>query len=124
LLVEDEDSVRQLVREFLTGLGYKLLESAEPESALALCDRHLGRIDLLMTDFIMPQMNGRELAARIVAIHPETRVLYMSGYAQESPTKPSLNLKGIFLPLSRGRQIRVPQDFAGQNFELRLQYGG
>jgi signal transduction histidine kinase/ActR/RegA family two-component response regulator len=98
LLVEDEDSVRQLVREFLTGLGYKVLESAEPESALALCDRHLGRIDLLMTDFIMPQMNGGELAARIVAIHPETHVLYMSGYAQESPIKPSLNLKDcVFL---------------------------
>jgi DNA-binding NtrC family response regulator len=96
--VEDEDSVRQLIREFLTRLGYKVLESAEPESALAFCDRHLGKIDLLMTDFVMPQMNGRELAARIVAIHPETHVLYMSGYAQESPTKPSLNFKDcVFL---------------------------
>jgi signal transduction histidine kinase/CheY-like chemotaxis protein len=93
LLVEDEDSVRQLVREFLTGLGYKVLESGEPEAALALCDRHRGRIDLLMTDFIMPKMNGSELAARIAAIHPEARVLYMSGYAQESPTKRGMDLK-------------------------------
>jgi two-component system, cell cycle sensor histidine kinase and response regulator CckA len=98
LVVEDEDSVRQLVREFLTGFGYKVLESAEPEAALALCDRHRGRIDLLMTDFIMPQMNGSELAERIIAVHPETHVLYMSGYAQESPSKPGLDLKdGVFL---------------------------
>lgn len=87
LVVEDEDSVRQLVREFLTGFGYKVLEAAEPEAALALCGRHRGRIDLLMTDFIMPQMNGSELAARVVAVHPETHVLYMIGYAQESPPR-------------------------------------
>jgi signal transduction histidine kinase/ActR/RegA family two-component response regulator len=84
LLVEDESAVRRLVREVLTQLGYKVLESADPEAALALCNRHEGRIDLLITDFIMPQMNGGELAARILAIHPETQVLYMSGYAQES----------------------------------------
>ena len=84
LLVEDEGAVRELVHEFLTGLGYKVLESAEPETALALCHSHPDRIDLLMTDLVMPQMNGGELAARIVAIHPETKVLYMSGYARES----------------------------------------
>jgi CheY-like chemotaxis protein len=98
LLVEDEDSLRQLVRELLAELGYKVLESADPEAALALCDRHRGRIDLLMTDFIMPRMNGSELAARIVAIRPETHVLYMSGYAQESPSKRPLGLKdSVFL---------------------------
>jgi CheY-like chemotaxis protein len=83
LLVEDEDAVRQLVREFLTGLGYTVLESAEPEAALALCNGHCGRIDLLMTDFIMPHMNGAELATRVLTIHPEAQILYMSGYAQE-----------------------------------------
>lgn len=83
LLVEDEGAVRELVREILTELGYTVLESAEPEAAIALCKGHLGRIDLLMTDFIMPQMNGAELAARVLAIHPEIQVLYMSGYAQE-----------------------------------------
>jgi len=83
LLVEDEDAVRQLVREFLTGLGYTVLESAEPAAALALCKGHCGTIDLLMTDFIMPHMNGAELATKVLAIHPEAQVLYMSGYAQE-----------------------------------------
>jgi len=98
LLVEDEDSVRELVRELLTELGYEVLESAGPEAALALCDRHRGRIDLLMTDFIMPRMNGSELAARVVAARPETHVLYMSGYSQESPTERGPNLKdSVFL---------------------------
>ena len=98
LLVEDEDSVRQLVREFLTELGYNVLDSAEPEAALALCDRHRGRIDLLMTDFIMPKMNGSELAERIAATHPEAHVLYMSGYAPESPYNRGLDLNNcVFL---------------------------
>ena len=98
LLVEDDDSVRRLVSEFLTGLGYKVLESAEPEAALALCGRHRGRIDLVMTDFVMPKMNGGELATRIVARHPEAHVLYMSGYAQESPSRRGLDVKDcVFL---------------------------
>jgi signal transduction histidine kinase/ActR/RegA family two-component response regulator len=98
LLVEDEGAVRQLVRESLAELGYKVLESAEPEAALALCNRHQGRIDLLMTDFVMPQMNGGELASRVLAIHPETQVLIMSGYAQESHFKRSTDLKDcVFL---------------------------
>jgi CheY-like chemotaxis protein len=98
LLVEDEGAVRQLVREFLTGLGYTVLESAEPEAALALCSRHHGKIDLLVTDFVMPKMNGRELAKRILAIHPKIRVLYMSGYAQESHFKRGARLKDqVFL---------------------------
>jgi two-component system cell cycle sensor histidine kinase/response regulator CckA len=75
LLAEDEDSLRQLVREILAELGYKALESADPEAAVALCDRYRGRIDLLMTDLIMPRMNGSELAARVVAIRPETHGL-------------------------------------------------
>ena len=90
--------MRQLVSGFLTGLGYKVIESAEPEAALALCGRHGGRIDLLMTDFVMPKMNGGELAARIVATHPEVHVLYMSGYAQESPSRRSPQFKDcVFL---------------------------
>src|SRR5262249_27321297 len=97
LLVEDDESVRQLVRDLLTGLGYKVLESAEPEAALVLAERYPGSIKLLMTDFIMPQMNGSELAARIVAAHPDISVLYMSGYSRESSFS-GIDLKdGVFL---------------------------
>ena len=59
-----------------------VLESTEPGETLALCNRYRGRVDLLITDYVMPRMNGHELAARVVAAHPETRVLYMSGYAK------------------------------------------
>ena len=98
LLVEDEDAVRQLVHQTLTELGYSVLEFDEPFAALALCERHSEKVDLLVTDFIMPSMNGRELAKRIVASHPETRVLYMSGYAKESFSKRGLTLPGsVFL---------------------------
>lgn len=98
LLVEDEESLRQLVREILEGLGYHVLESAGPEEALALSDHHSGRIDLLMTDLIMPRMNGKELAARIMAARPDIHVLYMSGYAQELPSQRSLDIDdGVFL---------------------------
>jgi CheY-like chemotaxis protein len=98
LLVEDDDSVRHLIREILEGLGYQVLESAEPGAALTLSDRHPGKIDLLMTDFIMPRMNGKELATRIAAKRPEIRMLYMSGYAQELSSKLNINLAdGTFL---------------------------
>jgi CheY-like chemotaxis protein len=95
LLVEDKDSVRHLVREILTGLGYKVMESTEPDEALALCNRNRGRVDLLITDYVMPRMNGHELAARVVAAHPETRVLYMSGYAKESASERGLGLSDV-----------------------------
>ena len=98
LLVEDEDSLRHLVRDLLEGLGYQVLESAEPEAALELSDHHHGRIDLLMTDIIMPRMNGKELAARVKAARPDIRVLYMSGYAQEPLTQSSQDLDdAVFL---------------------------
>ncbi len=87
-----------LIRTVLTKLGYSVLEFAEPSTAVVLCERHSERIDLLVTDFIMPQMNGRELAVRIVAAHPETRVLHVSGYAKESFAGRGMDLPGgVFL---------------------------
>jgi signal transduction histidine kinase/ActR/RegA family two-component response regulator len=98
LVVDDDAAVRNLIREVLTELGYFVLESAEPSAAVALCERYSAGIDLLVTDFIMPQMNGRELAARVVAAHPETRVLYVSGYAKDSFAKRGIELPGgVFL---------------------------
>jgi len=110
LLVEDEDGVRQLARELLAGLGYTVLESAEPEAALELCARR--KIDLLMTDFVMPQMNGSELAARVLLTHPETHVLYMSGYAEESSLKRGIDMKDFvflskpFTPVILAQKVR------------------
>ncbi len=80
LLVEDEEVVRNLVREILEGNGYTVLEAQNGAEALDLGRRVTTPIQLLVTDVVMPKMSGRELAERLVTIHRETRVLYMSGY--------------------------------------------
>jgi CheY-like chemotaxis protein len=84
LLVEDEDEVRRLARDILQQLGYTVLESSGGPAALEI-GRNQGRsIDLLLTDVIMPGMNGRELAEHLQPSHPELRVLYMSGYTADA----------------------------------------
>jgi PAS domain S-box-containing protein len=84
LLVEDEPSLRQMVLEILHGAGYRVLEAGGGEEALALSDREPGPIHLLLTDVIMPGMNGRVMAEQMVRRRPGTRVLYMSGYTAEA----------------------------------------
>lgn len=85
LVVDDDAGVRRLVREMLTREGYDVLTAAYPTEALRLCQRHAGAIDLLLTDAVMPQMQGRELARRLTALRPAMRVLYMSGYPSHAP---------------------------------------
>jgi PAS domain S-box-containing protein len=81
LLVEDQEEVRALAREVLQVSGYRVLEAANGPAAVAEATRHAGQIDLLLTDVVMPQMNGRELADRLGRVRPEMGVLYMSGYS-------------------------------------------
>jgi CheY-like chemotaxis protein len=83
LLVEDEPGVRQLVREMLHRLGYTILEAGGGSEALRIFEQHRGGIDLLLTDVIMPQMSGRDLAARLRTLQPALKVLYMSGYTDD-----------------------------------------
>jgi PAS domain S-box-containing protein len=80
LLVEDELGVRQLVREMLHRLGYKIHEASNGADAVRIFSQHQNTIDLLLTDVIMPGMNGRDLATRFVAKRPNAKVVYMSGY--------------------------------------------
>jgi CheY-like chemotaxis protein len=83
LLVEDEFPVRKLARHCLAGHGYHVLEAANGGEALLLCERHPGPIDLLLTDVVMPKLNGRQLAERLLAMRPEMKVMFMSGYTDE-----------------------------------------
>lgn len=86
LLVEDEDSVRLVITTVLRRQGYHVLEAATPLQATELFEQHAGQVDLLLTDIVMPDMNGPALAQRLVTIRPELRVLFISGYA--APTSP------------------------------------
>ncbi len=83
LLVEDEDAVRELAYRVLTRLGYTVLAAGLPTEALLLSERHPGHIDLLLTDVVMPEMDGHEVAARLTQSRPRTKVLYMSGYTDD-----------------------------------------
>jgi hypothetical protein len=84
LLVEDEASLRSLVRECLEASGYAVLEARHAGHALEIIERHASPIHLLMTDVIMPGLSGRELARRVTASRPEMKVLYMSGYTDDA----------------------------------------
>src|ERR1700751_5725844 len=82
LLVEDEATLRYLARQYLEKQGYKVIEAADGAVAMQIAVAHEGVIHLLLTDVIMPGMNGRELAQRISEIRPNVKVLYMSGYTE------------------------------------------
>jgi len=83
LLVEDEGSLRAIAREILEEEGYRVLEAAGANEAIEMARRHPEQIHLLVTDVVMPGMNGRALAESLVATRPELRVLYMSGYTDD-----------------------------------------
>ena len=84
LLVEDEDAVRAMAARLLRQRGYTVLEAANGANALALLQRHEGEINILVTDIMMPEMNGLELADRVAAIHEGLPMLFVSGYAEGS----------------------------------------
>ena len=93
LLVEDEESVRQLVRETLQAKGYQVLEAENGEAALRIASAHQGSIDMLITDVVMPGMSGRELSKKLCEARPKTRVLYLSGYTEDA-----IMHQGVFEP--------------------------
>jgi two-component system cell cycle sensor histidine kinase/response regulator CckA len=84
LLVEDEESVRELIREALEARGYNVCSARNGNEALAIATRQELQIDLMITDVVMPGMGGRELATRIATIRPRTRILYLSGYTEDA----------------------------------------
>jgi PAS domain S-box-containing protein len=84
LLVEDEKGVRELAREYLELVGYTVIEAEDGHTALELAAMHVGPIQLLMTDVVMPGISGRELAGRVKAIRPDIKILFMSGYTDQA----------------------------------------
>jgi two-component system cell cycle sensor histidine kinase/response regulator CckA len=112
LLVEDEDGVRKFVHTMLEKQGYTVLEAADSEDALSLVAHSPDRIDLLLTDVIMPRMNGPELAERITRLRPGLGVLFMSGYTdrtirlQEGFGDESNFIQKPFTPNSLAQRLR------------------
>lgn len=104
LLVEDDESVRKLVRQMLLLRGYKVLETTRSSEAVDLAGKHSGPIDLLLTDVIMPQMGGHEIAAQVAALRPGIRVVFMSGY----PGDPTVN----------DHKLEPPASFLQKPFEM------
>ncbi len=84
LVVEDEESLRKIVARVLTGAGYRVVSASNAGEALLLCEKHGNRIRLMLTDVIMPGMNGRELSERLATMVPNMKVLYMSGYTDDA----------------------------------------
>ncbi len=83
LVVEDEEAILRLTVRGLGRLGYTVLAASSPAEALALADEHGDRLDLLVTDVVMPEMTGKELADRLLAAYPALKVVYMSGYTAD-----------------------------------------
>ena len=81
LLVEDQEAVRESAAEYLAENGYTVLKASVGSEALEIAKRRKQPIHLLLTDVVMPQMSGRELSEKITRIHPETKVIFMSGYS-------------------------------------------
>jgi signal transduction histidine kinase/ActR/RegA family two-component response regulator len=108
LLAEDQDEVRFVACEILRRYGYHVIEARNAGDALLVCESHPLPIQLLVTDVVMPKMNGRELARRLLAIRPELKVLYMSGY-----TDNAIIHHGILEPdLAYIQKPLVPEAFA------------
>jgi CheY-like chemotaxis protein len=82
LVVEDEEALRDMTERIFVRNGYKVLKAANGPDALAIVAGHVGAIHLLLTDVVMPQMLGKEVATRVRALRPDIEVLFMSGYAQ------------------------------------------
>jgi two-component system cell cycle sensor histidine kinase/response regulator CckA len=116
LLVEDEPAVRTLTRKILEGQGYSVLEVESGARALETARRHTGSIHLLVTDVVMPEVSGPDLAAQLLGIHPAARVLFMSGYTDDAVVRHGILAEGMhflqkpFTPGSLARKVREVLD--------------
>src|SRR5262249_16864331 len=96
LLVEDDDQVREVARQMLEMSGYVVLQS-DAEEAVKDCGDYQGTIHLLLSDLVMPKINGRELAEGVAVVRPRMKVLFMSGYTDNVIVDRGMHTRGIAL---------------------------
>ncbi|HAR32915.1 MAG TPA: hypothetical protein DCR95_02170 [Desulfobacter sp.] len=127
LLVEDEPSILRMTRMMLERMGYKVLGAGTPGGAIALAREYAGQIHLLMTDVVMPEMNGRDLAGNLLVLYPDLKRLFMSGYTANLIAQHGLLAEGVnFIqkPFSReqlGKKVRDALDkdkLLGENTKI------
>jgi CheY-like chemotaxis protein len=115
LLVEDEDRVRTLVRRILEARGYVILEAKDGREGLSMCENHKGAIDLLVSDVVMPELGGRELAESARKLRPDLKVLFTSGHTQDVLLKEGIKngaafLQKPYLPAELAHKVREVLD--------------
>jgi two-component system cell cycle sensor histidine kinase/response regulator CckA len=116
LVVEDDDTVRELVCQMLRTVGYTVLEARHGGEALLICERTSEPIDLMVTDVVMPQMSGRQLAERLEPLQPEMKVLFMSGHTDDAVIRHGVRnammtfIQKPFTPAALTRQVRAVLD--------------
>lgn len=118
LLIEDDDAVRALAKVSLEYSGYTVLDAGNADMAIKICQRHPGHIHLLLTDIVMPDVNGPKLAEILLSIRKELKVLYMSGYTDDSIARSKLVagapfLQKPFAPPKLAEKVREVLDQAG-----------
>lgn len=112
LLVEDDVVVRRMTLEILAGLGYTVLEAQNGEDALRVCSRYHGKIDLLLSDVVMPKMSGPELSEKLKQLFAETKTLFMSGYTENAIVHHGVLQNGVnfihkpISPIALAREVR------------------
>ncbi len=118
LLVEDEETLRKLGIRILEGLGYKVLQAGNGDEAISLAVEYKERIDLMLTDVVMPGMNGAELARHLVLHRPEMKVLFTSGYTDDAITRHGVLDEGVsfigkpYTPSALAKKVRGVLDKA------------
>src|SRR5262249_25960111 len=119
LLVEDESSVRRMLREALSAAGYRVWEASDGAEAIGQWGKEIENIDLLVTDIVMPVMNGLRLAEELRHWRPSLKVVYMSGHSEEvingqsGPNPPADLIQKPFVPEFLVRKVREVLDASG-----------
>jgi two-component system cell cycle sensor histidine kinase/response regulator CckA len=116
LLAEDEDGVRALISHVLQTCGYTVVEARDGIEAVRIAGQHHGKIDLLLTDVVMPRIGGRQVAERLAELHPEVKVLFLSGYTDDAVVRHGILeaevafLQKPFSPASLAAKVREVLD--------------
>ncbi|HYM33311.1 MAG TPA: response regulator, partial [Candidatus Cybelea sp.] len=118
LLVEDEDAVRIFAARALRNKGYMVIEAASGEAALSQVEKHSGGIDVLVSDVVMPNMDGPTLAKKVHASRPDMKIIFISGYAEEAFRRnldPNLEIEFLPKPFSLKQLAGKVKDVLGQD---------